>query len=80
MAAGVPVVATRMGGIPELIGEERCVPRGDVAALAARLRELWDDPAARRAEGEALVERARAGHSEERFIRDLLELYGRVSG
>jgi glycosyltransferase involved in cell wall biosynthesis len=79
MAAGVPVAATAMGGVPELIGRERCLPANDPVALAARLRELWEDPGARRVEGDALIARARAAHSEERFVRDLLELYGRLS-
>ena len=53
MAAGVPVVATRMGGLPELIGPERCVAPDDPDALAERLRELWDDPRAPRRRGRA---------------------------
>ena len=79
MAAGVPVLAARMGGIPELVGTERCVAPGDPDALAERLRELWNDPDRRAAEGEALLERARRRHSEERYIGDLLDLYERVS-
>ena len=49
MAAGVPVVATGAGALPELVGEERCVPRADGGAMAARLADLWADPARRRA-------------------------------
>jgi glycosyltransferase involved in cell wall biosynthesis len=79
MAAGVPVVATRMGGVPELVGPERCLPPGDAPALATRLRELFDDPHRRRSEGEALLRRAREGHGQERFTRALLNLYERVS-
>ena len=79
MAAGVPVLATRMGGLPELIGKERCVPHNDADALAARLRELWADPQRRRAEGDALIARAREGWSEERYVRALLDLYERVA-
>jgi glycosyltransferase involved in cell wall biosynthesis len=79
MAAGVPVVATRMGGVPELVGPERCLPPGDAPALATRLRELFDDPHRRRSEGEALLRRARGGHGQERFTRALLNLYERVS-
>jgi glycosyltransferase involved in cell wall biosynthesis len=79
MASGLPVLASRLGGLPELIGEERCLPPNDEAALAARMRELWEAPERRRAEGEALLARARGGHSRERFVSDLLDLYGRVS-
>ena len=59
-AAGVPVVATRSGGVPELIGAERCAPLGDAEALAARMRELWSDPALRRRRGRAAARPARA--------------------
>ena len=78
MGAGVPVVATRSGGVPELIEERRCVPLGDAGALADRLRTLWNDAGLRRDEGEALLARARERHSEERYLRDLLGIYGRV--
>jgi glycosyltransferase involved in cell wall biosynthesis len=79
MAAGVPVLATRMGGLPELVGHDHCVAPNDPDALAERLRQLWDDPGRRSAEGEALRARAREGHSEELYLRDLLGLYERVS-
>ena len=79
MAAGVPVVATRMGGVPELLGSARCLPPGDARALGDRLRELFDDPKLRHSEGEALLQRAREGHGQERFTRALLDLYARVS-
>ena len=46
MAAGVPVVAARSGGLAELVPEEGLYPPGDVAALGARLRRLWGDGAA----------------------------------
>ena len=78
MAAGVPVIATRMGGLPELIGEERCVPHNDPEALASRLGELWADPERRATDGDALIARAREGWSEERYMRDLVNLYARV--
>jgi colanic acid/amylovoran biosynthesis glycosyltransferase len=51
MAAGAPVVSTRVSGIPELIEEEReglLVPSGDSRALADALARLLDDPALRR--------------------------------
>jgi glycosyltransferase involved in cell wall biosynthesis len=80
MAAGVPVVATAMGGLPELIGEGRCVPVGDIPVFSARVAALWADPAARAVEGDALIARARERHSRERYTDDLLALYNNVSG
>jgi len=78
MGAGVPVIATRAGALPELVGEDRCVPRGDTDALTSRLAELWADPERRRVEGDALIARTRARYTEERFTRDLLDLYARL--
>ena len=78
MAQGVPVVATAMGGLPELLGEAATVPRRDPPALQARIRSLWHDPRARVAEGDALIARARERHSRQRHVRDLLDLYSRV--
>ncbi len=79
MAMGVPVVAARLGGLPELVGDGSCVDARDAGALAARIGALWADPEARRAEGEALLARAAARHTEERFVRALVDLYGRVA-
>jgi glycosyltransferase involved in cell wall biosynthesis len=75
---GVPVVATAMGGLPELVGPEACVPRGDTAAFVARVRALWGDSGLRVSEGEAVLDRARARHGEERHVRALLDLYARL--
>ncbi len=75
MAAGVPVIASRLGALPELAGEEHCLPAGDPHALAARMRMLWQDPARRASEGNALIERARANHSEQRYLERLLAVY-----
>jgi glycosyltransferase involved in cell wall biosynthesis len=78
MAAGVPVIASRLGGLPELIGPERCLPPNDPHAVAARMRNFWRDPGRRDEEGRELIERVRANHSEERYVERLLELYARV--
>jgi len=61
MACGLPVVASAVGGIPEIIVEGVTgylvpVPAGETAlgpALAERVNELLDDPARARAMGEA---------------------------
>ena len=78
MAAGVPVVAARTGSLPEILGEERCVPRRAPDALAAAMTRLWGDPDLRRAEGDALRARARRRYPAERYTTDLLALYDRV--
>src|SRR3954463_5576017 len=56
LGAGVPAVAYDIGGLGENVrrfGAGRVVPAGDVEAMAAAVRELFDDPAA--------LERAREG-------------------
>ncbi len=61
MASGLPVVATRVGGNPEVVSEGVTgilVPSGDPAALAGALLDLWRDPPKRRAMGAAGRERA----------------------
>jgi glycosyltransferase involved in cell wall biosynthesis len=75
MAAGVPVVAARSGALPELVGDDACVPRGDALALAARMQELWGDPLRRVDEGDAAIARVRERFGEERYVRSLLALY-----
>ncbi|VXB74364.1 Spore coat protein SA [Microbacterium sp. 8M] len=60
MASGLPIVASRTGGIPSVVGDVAVlVPPNDPDALAAALRELIRDPAARARRGEAGVRRAR---------------------
>lgn len=75
MATGVPVVATAMGGLPELLGPGRCVALGDSGAFAARMAALWNDPRGRVAEGDELLARSRARHSREAFVKRLRALY-----
>ena len=48
MSAGVPVVATRVGGVPDVLGDDGAllVDSGDSDALAAAIRSVRDDPEA----------------------------------
>ena len=79
MAAGVPVVATASGALPELVGEEACVRRNDALALAGRMEDLWDEPERRLAEGEAALARARERFTEGRYLTGLLKVYDEVT-
>ena len=75
---GVPVVATAMGGLPEIVGREACLPLGDLDAFTARVGVLWNEPELRGAAGDALLARARSRHGEDSHVRALLELYARL--
>jgi glycosyltransferase involved in cell wall biosynthesis len=44
MARGLPCIGSSVGGMPELIPPEDLVPRGDVAALALKIKEIVTDP------------------------------------
>lgn len=77
MGAGLPVAAFAIGALPEVAGPEACVPAADTAALAARMRTLWQDSGRRQADGETALARARERFSRERFTRGLLALYER---
>jgi len=62
MFFGCPSVATRVGGIPEVMEDGRSgllAPAGDAVALAAAVQGLLDDPARRRELGRAAQQRAR---------------------
>jgi glycosyltransferase involved in cell wall biosynthesis len=78
MAAERPVVASSVGGLPELVvdGETGVlVPPGDPHALGAAIAELMGDPARREALGKAGKARA-AMYSAARVVPRLEEVYG----
>jgi L-malate glycosyltransferase len=78
MAAGVPVVATRVGGIPEIVEDGECgllVPSQDPQALAeSTLRLLQDSGLAARIARNAL-ERIRARFSFDHVVCEFEEVY-----
>ncbi|HUH12246.1 MAG TPA: glycosyltransferase family 4 protein [Longimicrobiales bacterium] len=81
-AAARPVVASRVGGVPEVVEHGRTgllVPPGDPAALATALLELLEAPARRRALGEAALIRARESFGLETQVGRTLELWRRVA-
>ena len=78
MGAGLPVVATRVGGLPELVkdGETGVLvePR-DPAALAAAIGELLDDPGRRDRLGAAGRELRSSEYDIDVWVRRLEDLY-----
>ena len=80
MAAGLPVVASRVGGVPELVvdGETGLlVAPGDVEELAAALERLIADTELRQRLGAAGRARARQEFDPDSFRRAHVELYSR---
>jgi glycosyltransferase involved in cell wall biosynthesis len=81
LRAGRPLVASAVGGIPELVGDgARLVPPGDAAALAAAVAELLDDPTAAGALAERGRARAATWPDEDDTARHLLALYRELTG
>jgi glycosyltransferase involved in cell wall biosynthesis len=83
MASGKPVVATRCGGVEELVEDGvtgRVVPVGDEKALAAALRAYASDPALRSEHGAAGRERCERHFSIETSARAYADLFADLGG
>ena len=82
MAAGIPVVASAVGGLPEIVqdGETGWLVRaGDPQQLAERLRILLSNPEERLRMGIQGRTRARAYFSEERMVAEIAEIYDELA-
>jgi sugar transferase (PEP-CTERM/EpsH1 system associated) len=78
MASGLPVVATRVGGNPELVEDHksgRLVPAGDVAAMTAAFAEYTADSMLRQRHGQSGRLRAEQNFSLQRMAERYAELY-----
>jgi glycosyltransferase involved in cell wall biosynthesis len=78
MAAGLPVVATSVGGVPDLVQEGahgHLVAMDDAAALADATVALLGDPERRRAMGRAGRAHVLARHGADRLVADVDRVY-----
>lgn len=78
MACGTPVIASAVGGVPEIVreGVNGClIPARDAPALARATLRLMGDPALRQRLARGARETVEAGFSQARFIEDHLRLY-----
>lgn len=78
LAAGRPVVATRVGGVPDVVREGEdgfLVETGDTDELAERLGRLARDPELRERMGKHGRERVLPRYAVERLVSDVDELY-----
>jgi glycosyltransferase involved in cell wall biosynthesis len=81
MAAGLPVIATSVGGLPDVVedGETGLLVPVEEAALAAALDRLAGDRDRTRAMGARAREVALARYSADRMLDDYLALYAEIT-
>jgi glycosyltransferase involved in cell wall biosynthesis len=81
MAAGLPVIATGVGGTPEVVDSTcgRLVPARNVEAMSLSIAELGNAPAIRRTLGHAARRRLETRFSIDRMVREYLDVYRRVA-
>jgi glycosyltransferase involved in cell wall biosynthesis len=81
MRAGTPLVATSVGGLPDLVGDAALlVAPGDIDALDAGVRLLLDDPALRAEYGRRGGERAAGWPTEADTLAQICAVYDEVAG
>jgi glycosyltransferase involved in cell wall biosynthesis len=83
MAAGLPVVATAVGGVPEAVLDGRTgyvVPGNDVEGFTARVLRLLEDPSALRRFGDAGRTHYQANFTSGRFLAETSRVYRAMPG
>jgi glycosyltransferase involved in cell wall biosynthesis len=80
MAAGLPIVATRVGGVPEVVSEREAllVPSEDPRALAGAIAQALDDPAAATRRAQAASEVLASRFALDPWLAAYEELYRRT--
>jgi len=81
MALGLPVVASRIGGLPEIVEEGvtgRLFEPGNAEDLAEKVRSLWREPDLCRQMGKAGQEKVRREYSQDAYYRNLVAVYQTV--
>ncbi|GIH47817.1 Glycosyltransferase involved in cell wall bisynthesis [Microbispora rosea] len=80
LRAGRPIIATRVGGVPRMVGEAALlVPPQDPGALSREIGRLLGDPALAARLAEASVRRGRELPDEDAALRAVLAAYGLAS-
>lgn len=83
MAWGVPIIATRVGGIPETVEHRKTgilVEPQDTNSLAESIRQLWEDARFCRLLGDAGFQNVQQYNSAQNYYKQLMSLYSEVVG
>ncbi len=83
MSHGLPVIASRIGGMQEIVEDGIngfLFDPGDTEDLADKMKILWDNPELCRKMGRAGREKAAREYSEEAYKRRLMAAYDRALG
>jgi glycosyltransferase involved in cell wall biosynthesis len=75
MAAGLPVLVSNLGGLPEMAGANSVLPARDTRSWTAAMTTLWKEPQFRQERGEQALARARELFTAERFYSGLVKVY-----
>lgn len=81
MGCAAPVVATAVGGIPELVTHQEnglLVPKGDADSMASAIELLLTNDSARQAMGRRAAETAKRCFDHKNMVASYLEWYGEV--
>lgn len=81
MAAGLPVVATSVGGVPQVLGEDEygfTISAGDAAALAARIAQCLADPSGMALMGKKAAQHVRDNYSDEAMVSKVQAVYDKI--
>lgn len=81
MRAKVPVIATNVGGIPDVLDDEKqgmLVPPGDPSQLATAIRQLYENPKKARIMAEEAHRKFIAKYTSKRMSAAYLRLYKKL--
>ena len=83
MCAGIPIVCTRIGGLPEIVVDEQCgllYKVGDSVDLAAKIQRLWGDAGLRDQLVDSARKRTATEYGVDRVYEQIRGVYGDVIG
>ncbi len=81
LAAGIPMLTTRVGGIPEILGPyaDRLLPPGDAGSLAQAMLAVLDDPDAARRDAAILQEHIKSHSRVSQMVDSTIDFYHELS-